>query len=199
MPKMHCAPGALVPQVPCPQSASQSKTALQCLWLVSQVLNSYGKVFPTQPPSGRPVREAAPQGPSWERHVDVHDLENPPDRLERKRSIGEPAWCHSDSKRKLSLQQVQLEALAGSSSAGATAQPATSNYDRRKQERLQAIRSLSWLVLSALLSSLGLAQCMTLPSCYIGASTTAAGGGFAVCSFIKISVPTHQNCIPSAS
>ena len=104
------------------------------------MLNSYGKVFPTQPPSGRPVREAAPQGPSWQRHIDEHDLENPPDRPERKKSIGDPAWCHSDSRKKLQVEKVQLEALAGSS-AGAAAQPSTSDYERRKQERLQAIRS----------------------------------------------------------
>ena len=127
-----------MPQVHC----SQCVTALQCLWLIPQVLNSYGKVFPTQPPSGRPVREAVPQGPSWERHIDEHDPENPPDRLERKNSVGNPAWCHSDSRRKLQLEQVQLEALAGGSSAGATTLPAASDYERRKQERLQAIRSV---------------------------------------------------------
>ena len=53
-----------------------------------QVLNSYGKVFPTQPPSGRPVREAPTRGAPWERQVDEADVENPAERLERKRSIG---------------------------------------------------------------------------------------------------------------
>ena len=53
-----------------------------------QVLNSYGKVFPTQPPSGRPVREAPTQGGSWEPHVDEADVENPAPPLERKRSLG---------------------------------------------------------------------------------------------------------------
>lgn len=118
-------------------------TALQCLLVFSQVLNSYGKVFPTQPPSGRPVREASPRGPSWERHIDEHDLENPPDRLGRKSDIGEPAWCHSDSRKKLQLEQVQLEVLAGSSNPGTIVQPVTTDYERRKQERIQAIRSLS--------------------------------------------------------
>ena len=50
------------------------------------MLNSYGKVFPTQPPSGRPVREEpSPQG-RWEPHTDDEpDLEN---QVERKKSIG---------------------------------------------------------------------------------------------------------------
>ena len=150
--------------------------------MISQVLNAYGKVFPTQPPSGRPVREAARQGPSWERHVDEHDPENPPDKLERKKNIGDPAWCHSDSRRKLQLEQVQLEALAGSSNhmhEGVTVQPATSDYDRRKQERLQAIRSvprLSWLVVSA-------------SPLHTGALAEAASRWVAGCCSINIPVP----------
>ena len=57
-----------------------------------QVLNSYGKVLPTQPPSGRPVGEAPLPGVSWERHVDEHDVENSAEKPDRKQSIG--MACH---------------------------------------------------------------------------------------------------------
>ena len=195
--------------------------ALQHLSALSQVLNSYGKVFPTQPPSGRPVREAPPGGSPWERHIDEQDVENPAESLESKKSIGrmlnkpppqlqecarlclqpcsnisagniskisgstclnakqactplhshtcwhcmtpycpasvfdavfvighmlasgQPAWCHSDSKKNLQLEQVQLEAPASSSAgAGPSVKPGTSDYERRKQERQQAIKSV---------------------------------------------------------
>ncbi|KAL0022300.1 hypothetical protein WJX79_007413 [Trebouxia sp. C0005] len=107
------------------------------------VLNAYGKVFPTQPPSGRPVREAQPQHGSWERHTDQPDVENP---VERKRGIGEPAWNHSESKKRLHLEQIQAEAVT--SSGGLThPQPGTSDYNSRKQERMQAIRDLEMTVL----------------------------------------------------
>lgn len=58
-------------------------------------------------------------------------------------SAGEPAWNHSDSKRRLRLQRLQIQALASSSSA-ATAKPGhgTWDYERSKQERLQAIKSV---------------------------------------------------------
>lgn len=58
-----------------------------CIACLVQVLNSYGKVFPTQPPSGRPVREGPPPPDSqWERHNDEVDIENP---MEERRSIGD--------------------------------------------------------------------------------------------------------------
>lgn len=107
------------------------------------VLNSYGKVFPTQPPSGRPVREAQPQHGPWERHTDQPDVEN---QVERKRSIGEPAWNHSESKKRLHLDQIQAEAVIGSSGP-IHPQPGTSDYDSRKQERMQAIKDLEMTVL----------------------------------------------------
>ncbi|DBB00742.1 hypothetical protein WJX77_001794 [Trebouxia sp. C0004] len=107
------------------------------------VLNSYGKVFPTQPPSGRPVREAQPQQGSWEHHTDQPDVEN---QVESKRSIGEPAWNHSESKKRLHLEQIQAEAVAGGS--GPThPQLGTSDYDSRRQERMQAIKDLEMTVL----------------------------------------------------
>lgn len=58
-------------------------------------------------------------------------------------SAGEPAWNHSDSKRRLQLERLQMQALA-SSSAAATAKPGTGAWDneRSKQERLQAIKSV---------------------------------------------------------
>ena len=55
--------------------------------------------------------------------------------------VGEPAWNHSDSKRRLQVEQVQLEALA-SSSAKPNDKSGTADYERRKQERLQAIKSV---------------------------------------------------------
>lgn len=64
---------------------------------------------------------------------------------------GQPAWCHSDSKKNLQLEQVQLEALASSSAgagawAGVSVKPGTSDYERRKQERQQAIKSVPILL-----------------------------------------------------
>ena len=179
-----------------------------------QVLNSYAKVFPTEPPSGHPVRDSSPQGPFWQPHVDEFDTSTPSDRLERKKSIGtmlsndrfqykreyirhgctllcmhkpslvsssmhkftsfrpvsaalskaagyraiakcslafvlshvcqnagEPAWNHSDSKRRLQLERLQAQALA-SSNPGASAKPGTWDYKRAKQERQQAIKSV---------------------------------------------------------
>ena len=52
-----------------------------------QVLNSYGKVFPTQPPSGRSVREALGQAGPYAPHQDEADIEAPP---ERKKHLGQP-------------------------------------------------------------------------------------------------------------
>ena len=51
-------------------------------------MNSYGKVFPTQPPSGRSVREARGQAGPYRPHVDeaATDIEAPP---ERKKHLGE--------------------------------------------------------------------------------------------------------------
>ncbi|KAL3162117.1 hypothetical protein ABBQ32_009829 [Trebouxia sp. C0010 RCD-2024] len=125
---------------------------LGCLLLVYgtfAVLNSYAKVFPTEPPSGRSVRDSSPQWASWQAHVDELDAETRADRQQRRTSIGEPAWNHSDSKRRLRLQRLQIQALASSSSA-ATAKPGhgTWDYERSKQERLQAIKNLELMVVS---------------------------------------------------
>ena len=49
---------------------------------------------------------------------------------------GEPAWNHSDSRKKLNLEQVEL-AVTG----GGPRQPShADDYAARKQERLQAIK-----------------------------------------------------------
>ncbi len=57
---------------------------------------------------------------------------------------GEPAWNHSESKKRLHLEQIQAEAVTGS--GGLThPQPGISDYDSRKQERMQAIKSVLYL------------------------------------------------------
>ena len=69
-------------------SASAHKACL----LAMQVLNAYGKVFPTQPPSGRHVREDSSASTGrWERHTDQPDIEAPQWQSStptRKKSIG---------------------------------------------------------------------------------------------------------------
>lgn len=104
------------------------------------VLNSYGKVFPTQPPSGRSVREARGLGAGpYQPHVDDSqagrqrepDIEAPAD---RHKHLGEPAWNHSESRKKLNLEQVDLAVTGGD--------PHQLDYAARKQERLQAIKEL---------------------------------------------------------
>ena len=51
-------------------------------------MNSYGKVFPTQPPSGTSVREARGLAGPYRPHLDeaTPDIEAPP---ERKKHLGE--------------------------------------------------------------------------------------------------------------
>ena len=54
---------------------------------------------------------------------------------------GEPAWNRSESRKQLHLEQLQLEALANSSTIGGPQPiPGTLDYEHRKQERLQAIK-----------------------------------------------------------
>ncbi len=54
---------------------------------------------------------------------------------------GEPAWNHSESKKRLHLEQIQAEAAYGSDELPHP-QPGSSDYDSRKQERMQAIKSM---------------------------------------------------------
>lgn len=54
-------------------------------------------------------------------------------------------WNHSESKKRLHVEQLQLEALAGSSieaHSHPNPLPGASDYELRKQERMQAIRSV---------------------------------------------------------
>ena len=51
---------------------------------------------------------------------------------------GEPAWNHSESRKKLNLEQVELAAI--SSGAPSVPDPHKLDYAARKEERLQAIR-----------------------------------------------------------
>lgn len=122
------------------------------------VLNAYGKVFPTQPPSGRHVREdSSASAGQWERHTDQPDIEAPQWQSSpptRKKSIGEPAWNHSDSKKKLHLEQIQLEALTNSNGGPhnypqTPPLPGSSDYELRKQERMQALKHLEMTVLGS--------------------------------------------------